>query len=149
MAGSSIAPAAGSQSAEDGSAEDLENLARRFEALPALVAQDEDLRRRGGEFCTTCLIGIGKIPFFMTVERGMRLDLLRGPQLMRSFRFAVRGSALAWTRFWQAVPPPGWHDLFALTKRGEMTIEGDLHPFMAHLQVMKDLLALPRRLAEP
>jgi len=28
-----------------------------------------------------------------------------------------------------------------------MTIEGDLYPFMAYLQVMKDLLALPRRIA--
>jgi len=31
-----------------------------------------------------------------------------------------------------------------LTKRGEATLEGDLHPFMAHLQYFKDLLALPR-----
>jgi hypothetical protein len=26
----------------------------------------------------------------------------------------------------------------------EATLEGDLHPFMAHLQYFKDLLALPR-----
>jgi hypothetical protein len=31
-----------------------------------------------------------------------------------------------------------------LTKRGEGVLEGDLHPFMAHLQYFKDLLALPR-----
>jgi len=34
--------------------------------------------------------------------------------------------------------------LFALTKRGEAVLEGDLHPFMTHLQYFKDLLALPR-----
>jgi hypothetical protein len=126
---------------------DAEALARRFAALPELLAEDDDLRRRGAEFCTTCLIGIAAIPFLLTVAPGMTVHLARGPHLMRSFRFSVRGTAAAWTRFWQAVPPPGWHDLFALTKRGEMTIEGDLHPFMAHLQVMKDLLALPRRRA--
>src|SRR5579875_2657304 len=100
------------ESAEDESAENLENLARRFTALPALVAKDEDLRRRGVELCTTCLIGIRKM-FFMSVERGIRLDLSHGPQLMCSLRFAVRGSTLSWAQFWQAVPPPGWHDLFA------------------------------------
>jgi hypothetical protein len=43
------------------------------------------------------------------------------------------------------MPKPGWHDLFALTKRGEAVLEGDLHPFMAHLQYFKDVLALPRQ----
>jgi hypothetical protein len=129
-------------------AEATEALARRFEALPRLLEKDDDLRGRGAALGTTCLIGIGAIPFLVTLEHGMRLSLARGPHLMRAWRFAVRGSALGWERFWQAPPPPGWHDLFALAKRGEMTIEGDLHPFVAHLQVMKDLLALPRRIAE-
>ena len=40
---------------------------------------------------------------------------------------------------------PGFYDLLALTKRGEAVLEGDLHPFMTHLQYFKDLLALPRR----
>ncbi len=128
-------------------AEAAEGLARRFEALASLLAKDDDLCRRGAALGVTCLIGIGAIPFLVTLERGMRLHLARGPHLMRAWRFAVRGSVLGWERFWQAPPPPGWHDLFALTKRGEMTIEGDLHPFMAHLQVMKDLLALPRQVA--
>jgi hypothetical protein len=43
------------------------------------------------------------------------------------------------------VPPPGWHDLFALSKKGVMVLEGDLQPLMANLQYVKDLLALPRR----
>lgn len=44
----------------------------------------------------------------------------------------------------EPVPKPGWHDLFALCKRGAMRIEGGLHPFMANLQYFKDLVALPR-----
>ena len=42
------------------------------------------------------------------------------------------------------MPAPGWHDLLALTKREEATLEGDLHLFMTHLQYFKDVLALPR-----
>ena len=50
----------------------------------------------------------------------------------------------AWAEYWQPAPRPGWHDLLALTKRREAMLEGDLHPFMAHLQYFKDVLALPR-----
>ena len=31
---------------------------------------------------------------------------------------------------------------------GAMTIEGDLQPLMANLQVIKDMLALPRRIGQ-
>ena len=46
------------------------------------------------------------------------------------------------------MPAPGWHDLFALTKRGAASMEGDLRPLLQNLQYFKDLLALPRRLPE-
>jgi hypothetical protein len=63
---------------------------------------------------------------------------------MRSWRFSYRASSAAWAEYWQTVPRPGFHDLLALTKRGEAVLEGDLHPFMAHLQYFKDVLELPR-----
>ena len=50
--------------------------------------------------------------------------------------------------FWQPVPDAGWHDIFALMKRKEARVEGDLRPFMANLQYIKDLLAAPRRVFE-
>ncbi|MGE8637597.1 MAG: hypothetical protein ACN6PR_03085 [Achromobacter sp.] len=58
--------------------------------------------------------------------------------------FAVSASAQAWSRFWQPVPEAGWHDIFALSKRGELSIQGNLQPLMAHLQFIKDLLAAGR-----
>jgi len=59
-------------------------------------------------------------------------------------RFSYRASSAAWAEYWKPVPAPGWHDLLALTKREEATLEGDLHLFMTHLQYFKDVLALPR-----
>jgi hypothetical protein len=65
---------------------------------------------------------------------------------MRPWVFAFRASIEAWDRFWQPMPEAGWHDIFALMKRGEASVEGDLRPFMANLQYIKDLLAAPRSL---
>jgi len=124
----------------------MQDLADAFERLPDLVDADEDLVRRGRWFSATILVGIGDVPFHVTVERGRIAALERGPKLLRSHDFAVRATDDAWRRFWAPVPEAGWHDLFALTKRGAATVEGDLQPLMANLQYVKDVLAAPRRL---
>jgi hypothetical protein len=79
------------------------------------------------------------------IARGRFLDCeCRLGPLDQPFHVSIRASAAAWAEHWKPAPRPGWHDLLALTKRGEAVLEGDLHPFMAHLQYFKDLLALPR-----
>jgi hypothetical protein len=126
---------------------DEERLATAFAELPRLVAGDSDLIRRGALFDARFQVGIGAIPFDVVIGAGKITSLERGPFVMRSWRFAVRGTGEAWGRLWQPVPEPGWHDLFALVKRGCASVEGDLQPLMANLQYVKDLLALPRRIA--
>ena len=69
------------------------------------------------------------------------------PKTMPSWRFGYTASRQAWIEYWCPEPKPGWHDLLALTKRGEANLVGDLYPFMTHLQYFKDLLALPRSLS--
>jgi hypothetical protein len=125
---------------------DDDRLATAFEQVPRLLEDDPDLIRRGAFFDARFQVGIGAIPFDVAVTAGRVSLLERGPFVMRSWRFAVRGTAEAWGRLWQPVPDPGWHDLFALTKRGCATLEGDLQPLMANLQYVKDLLVLPRRI---
>ena len=75
---------------------------------------------------------------------GRIIDMAPAPVLMRSWCFSYRASPAAWTEYWKPVPRPGWHDLLALTKNGKAVLEGDLLPFMTHLQYFKDVLALPR-----
>lgn len=120
------------------------DLRRRLLALPDLVNADEALVRRGALCNAVVLLAIDDAVFHMTVAKGRILSLEEGPRLMRSWDFAVRATAEAWSRFWRPVPEPGWHDLFALMKRGEANVEGDLTPFMTHLQYFKDVLAAPR-----
>jgi hypothetical protein len=122
--------------------------AERFARLPTLLAADPDLRRRGRWLNADCRIDIGTEPFYLTLREGALADLARGPHLLRSVAFSVSGSEEAWLRHWQKVPDPGWHDLFALTKRGAASFDGDLRPLLQNLQYFKDLLALPRQLPE-
>ena len=117
-----------------------------LESLPELVNGDPVLVRRGRFLTTRFLVAIGEIEYLVDVRDGRIERVERGPFVMPSWRFALRGSADAWRQFWQEMPPPGYHDLLALSKRGLITIEGDLHPLMANLLYIKDVLAAPRRL---
>jgi hypothetical protein len=119
-----------------------------FQQLPELVADDKNLLRRGAYLTVEFMVEIGTVPFYLSIAGGRLVALERGPELMRPWTFAFRATVEAWSRFWQPVPEAGWHDIFALMKRKQASIEGDLRPFMANLQFIKDLLAAPRRVFE-
>jgi hypothetical protein len=119
-------------------------LVERFALIPARVNVNPDLLRRGRFLTAEILVGIGAVPIHLSIVAGQVAGLEIRPGLMRSWRFAIRGTGTAWSLFWRPVPPPGWHDLFALSKRGELTMEGDLQPLVANLQYIKDVLATPR-----
>jgi hypothetical protein len=115
-----------------------------FAKIPAQLDQAPVLIRRGRLLDCDCLLGPTGYPFHASIRGGRIVDLTPAPVLMRSWRFSYRASTAAWEEYWQPMPRPGWHDLLALTKRNEAVLEGDLQPFMAHLQYFKDMLALPR-----
>ena len=119
-------------------------MARVLERLPEWVNADPGLVRRGRYLSTTFLVEIGDVAWLVTVHEGRVARVERGPFLMREWVFAIRASAEAWRRYWEPVPAPGFHDLFALTKGGHARVEGDLQPLMANLRYVKDLLTLPR-----
>jgi hypothetical protein len=121
------------------------DLCARFrQAVPDRVNADAHLVWRGRSLRADCLVQIGATAFLLRIDAGRISECLTSLPLLCPWEFAVRGSAAAWSAFWRDPPPPGWHDLFALSKRGEMSFEGNLQPFLAHLQYVKDVLALPR-----
>jgi pimeloyl-ACP methyl ester carboxylesterase len=110
-----------------------------FEGLAELLV------RRGRFLTTTFLLEADGESWLVRVLEG-RIDRVeRGPFLMRPWSFAVRASKDTWQRFWEPVPVPGYHDLFAMTRNGHARIEGDLVPLMTHLRYIQDVLASPRR----
>jgi hypothetical protein len=117
-----------------------------IEKLPDLVNADTALVRRGRLLTVDILLEIGTAPYYVSIESGRIARLDRGSVIMRSWSFAIRGSEEAWRQFWLPIPPPHFHDLFALAKRSEFRIEGDLYPLMSNLLYVKGVLAAPRRL---
>jgi hypothetical protein len=118
--------------------------ARFLRSISERVNADPHLVWRGRALRADCLVQIGSAAFLLRIDGGSVRECRTELPLLCSWDLAVRGSLQAWTALWQDPPPPGWHDLFALSKRGEMTFEGNLQPLFAHLQYFKDVLTLPR-----
>ena len=115
-----------------------------IDQLAELVNGDGHLVWLGRFLDVEFLIEVGDMPYYVRIERGRIAEIAEGDQLMRPWTFAIRASADAWSKFWAPVPEPGYHDFFAMTKAGEATVEGDLHPLMANLRYFKEVLAAPR-----
>jgi hypothetical protein len=121
-------------------------LSAAIERLPKLVNDNEALLRRGRYLTTDIMIEIGAQPYYISIDRGRISAFQRGPKVMKSWSFAVRGSEDAWRKFWEPFPPPHFHDIFALAKQGAFRIDGDYQPLITNLLYFKELLAAPRAL---
>ena len=117
-----------------------------IERIPDLVNDDPAIVRWGRHKNDTFMVEVGALQYLLTVRAG-RVEVSKGPFVMRPWRFAIRAKAECWEKFWQKVPAPGWHDLFALLRRGDVAFEGDQRLLMAYLLYVKLVLAAPRRLA--
>lgn len=90
------------------------------------------------------LLHFGQVPALVRVRDGCVSEILETSVPLQSSDFSIKGTLQGWQNFWKPYPEAGWHDIFALNKRKEFCIEGNLQPLMAHLQFIKDLLASAR-----
>ena len=111
----------------------IERLAERVNADPAIV-------RWGRHMNETFMLDLGDAQYLVSIKNGYVENIEHGPFTMRSWRFAIRAKRESWEKFWRSPPPPGWHDLFALLRRGDVAFEGDQRPIWAHLLYLKLLL---------
>jgi len=117
-----------------------------FERLPGLVGDNANLLRRGRFLTTDFAIVVGATPLLVRVEGGRVTSVARGPFLLRPWTFSITAAPETWLALLKPIPDPGTHDLMALSKTGLARIEGNLQPFMANLQVIKDIVTAPRAL---
>ena len=94
------------------------------------------------------MLVVGDRGYLVKVIEGRIVSITPGPFVTPHFSFALRAPREEWEAFWKPMPEPGYNDIFALFKRGKLSIEGDMHPFMSHLLYIKDVLAAPRKAAK-
>jgi hypothetical protein len=116
----------------------IDRIAERVNRDPAIV-------RWGRHMSETFMVEVGDTQYLLTVKEGRIERVERGPFVMCSWRFAIRAGSESWERFWREPPEPGWHDLFALLRRGDVRFEGDQRVLMAHLLYLKLALATLRQ----
>lgn len=112
-----------------------------FERLHEAAGRDARLAAMAPRLSAVVMLEAGDEAFRLTIREGHLRPVERGPFVMPSCDFRISAPAEAWEKFLGAPPPPGFHDLFALLRRGDLRLDGNLHPFMAHLMYFKRLLA--------
>jgi hypothetical protein len=115
-----------------------------LERLPEVVNANAAIVRWGRHMNETFMVEVGDEQHLVTV-RGGKIDRVeRGPFVMRSWAFAIRAKRDCWEQFWRSPPAPGWHDLFALLRRGDVSVEGDQRVLWCYLLYIKLALAALR-----
>lgn len=116
-----------------------------LERVNELRKADARLADQGRLVRATVLIEAGDQAAVVTITDGTVTAIANAKELvMPSWTFALRASETEWAQFWEPAPRPGHHDLFALLRRKQLRIDGDVYPFMSNLFYFKALLALPR-----
>jgi len=118
-----------------------------MERLAELVNGSPPVVSRGRLVTTEIQVIMGRDEYRIRIEEGRIVGVEKGPFLMRPCSLTVRASAEAWGKFWQPYPPPGYQDIFAMTKKGEAEVSGDFRLLMQNLRYFKEVLEAPRKLA--
>lgn len=118
--------------------EGLESLTRRLDV-------DASLRRRARGLDLRMLLVASGRGSILVIRDGAIVSVEDDLGPMHEWDISLSMAEADWLAFWQPEPAPGWHDIFALTRSGRLTIGGDHLQLMRYLQVVKDLLALPQR----
>jgi hypothetical protein len=116
-----------------------------LETLKDRAAGDALLKRFGLDLDCALLVGDGDADWLVRIERGAVTHVTRGPHVMPKTDLRLRASSDAWSRFLEPVPPPGYHDLFALRRYKRIQIEGDIRLMSAYLFYFKRLFELLRK----
>lgn len=106
------------------------------------------LHRIGALFSETVQLKIDSDEFYLVFEQGRIVRIVEGPSKKTPYRFGFVTDRDALAEFWTATPKPGFHDIFAMVKIGRAEIVGDILLLVKNLRFFKEVIALPRSMAE-
>jgi hypothetical protein len=115
-----------------------------LDSLKQRAEGDALLARFGRDLSLALIVGDGELDWLVEIERGAVVRVTRGPLVMPRSDLRLRAASETWARFLEPVPPPGYHDLFAMRRYRRIQVEGDIRLMSAYLFYLKRLFALLR-----
>jgi hypothetical protein len=115
-----------------------------LDVLAQRAKGDGLLARFGRDLDLALIVGDGDLDWLVEIERGVVARVTRGPLIMPRSDLRMRAASETWARFLEPVPPPGYHDLFAMRRYRRIQIEGDIRLMSAYLLYIKRLFELLR-----
>jgi len=115
-----------------------------LDSLKQRADGDALLARFGRDLNLALIVGDGDLDWLVEIERGVVVRVTKGPLVMPQSDLRLRAASETWARFLEPVPPPGYHDLFAMRRYRRIQIEGDIRLMSAYLFYIKRLFAMLR-----
>lgn len=110
------------------------------------VNADATMPLIGRYFTTDFLIGFGDKEYVVSMRDG-RVDRITDHlDIDTTWTFGLRASREVWEKFAQKVPPPMYHDLFAMASplHGHLQIDGDVKVMWQNVRALTWMLARMR-----
>ena len=112
--------------------------------LPERFNQKRVLVQHAKRLNTRFLLISGDASFRIEIHEGSVAAVQTGPFIMGEWDFCMQADEATWQTFWSPNPPPGFHDVMALSKARKLSIQGNIYPFMSNLLYFKELLSTVR-----
>lgn len=115
------------------------------EAFRDRVNGDREMRLIGDWFTTAMSLSFGDKRYVLRLEQGRIAEIVAEPRLDTRAAFGFRAPLAVWRKYLAPLPPPLYHDPFAMVMRvPDFVIEGDSLLAMQNARALHRLLLLMR-----
>jgi hypothetical protein len=116
-----------------------------LEAFRDRVNADPEMKLIGRWFTTPISLSFGEIRYVLHIAEGRIGEIAANPRIDARAAFGFRAPVEVWRKFLSAMPPPLYHDFFAMLMRvPEFVIEGDSLLAMQNARALHRLMNLMR-----
>src|SRR5262249_38789448 len=121
-----------------------------LELFRARANADPELVVIGDWLTTTFSLTFGESRYALKVERGQIGEIVAPPRLDTRVAFGFRAPVAVWRKFLSPMPPPLFHDFFAMLMRvPEFVLEGDSLVAMQNARALHRMMNIMREVGAP
>ena len=116
-----------------------------LEAFRDRVNRDPEMHMIGQWFTTSIALSFGELRYVLHVDGGRIGDIVPNPRIDARAAFGFRAPMAVWQKFLEPMPPPLYHDFFAMLMRvPDFVIEGDSLVAMQNARALHRMMNLMR-----